>query len=133
MYKANARSAIILLQKCGLHDPRLSVKRLTNIINRNPGFQLAIVDRRGSVRACAIGSYDGGFYGYVYIVAIHPKHRNQGYAKALLIKLLGVFREAGATHVTAHVNVMNIAGAALAKSCGLEFYRGLGTYCRTLS
>ncbi len=91
---------------------------------------LAMLTRAGAVGFSAVcdgrvAAYGGMICvldeGQITNVATHPEHRRKGYAKEVMLALIGYARSEGLSSVTLEVRASNAAAIAMYE--GLGFYR----------
>lgn len=83
---------------------------------RNPGLSaVAVLD--GSLVGCILCGHDGR-RGYLQHLAVHPDHRRQGIAKALIQRCLARLQEVGV--YKSHVDVL------VDNAAGMQYWEGLG-------
>ncbi len=95
------------------NDPATSI-RMKLAVGRDLFFVATVA---GAVVGTVMGGYDG-HRGWVYSVAVHPRHQRQGIGAALLRRLEGALRERGCLKVNLQVRATN-AGV-------IAFYEKLG-------
>lgn len=71
----------------GLNNLDDSKQGITKFLNRNPTTCFVALDGHRHVVGAILAGNDGR-RGYIYHTAVHPEHRNQGIAKALVQRVL---------------------------------------------
>lgn len=92
-------------------------------ILENPVSNLLVAERMGAASRRLVG-YLGMWElvdeGHISTLAVHPEHRRQGIARALLINALGHFAERGVDSVSLEVRASNEAAQSLYGWFGFE-------------
>jgi purine-nucleoside phosphorylase/ribosomal protein S18 acetylase RimI-like enzyme len=90
-----------------------------------------VAEHQGRLIGSVIGAFDG-WRGNIYRLAVHPGHRRQGVAQALLVEVEGRLREQGAKRITALVETGHADAVGFWSAVGYQIDGRIGRFARTL-
>jgi ribosomal protein S18 acetylase RimI-like enzyme len=110
-------AVISLWRSCDLvrawNDPQKDIRRKLQV--RPELFLVGVLD--GRIVACVMAGYEG-HRGWLNYLAVAPRHRRQGYARAIVDEAERLLRAAGCPKVNLQIRTANRSV--------IEFYRRLG-------
>jgi len=88
------------------------------MLRRNPGLFL-VAEEDGIVVGTLFASHDGGYFGYIYKVAVTHDHRRGGVASMLVERAIENFKRVGIEWIFANVHCENEPSFRLLAKFGL--------------
>ena len=95
----------------------------------SPATQFLVAEDTGMIVGTVIGSFDG-WRGNIYKMAVHPDHRRQGVARALLAGLEGFFDAQDVKRITALVETAHPWAVGFWEAVGYQVHDGMARYYR---
>lgn len=96
----------------------LTEELFDRMLERNPGL-FFVAEKEGKVIGSVFTSHDGGYFGYIYKLAVLPKHRREGIGAALLQRAVENLRHIPIEWIFAHVGRSNAFPRRLFAQFGL--------------
>ena len=115
----------------GLRSLDDSKDGINAFLNRNPNTCFIALD--GNTVTGAILCGHDGRRGYIYHTTVHPDHRNQGIATALIDAAVAALQKEGITRVCLNVMESNEPGKTFWQNRGWEKKDFLGFYSRSIT
>ena len=96
-----------------------SREKFKKMLNKNKGCYFVAIDKNKIV-GNIFAAHDGGYFGYIYKLAVLKHHRKDGIATALIEKVLGRFKEVKVRWVFCHIRKKNKISINLFKKFGFK-------------
>ena len=97
------------------------------ILQRNKGLFL-VAEREGIVVGSIFASHDGGYFGYIYKIAVLSQYQRQGIASALLKEVIDRFTKLSIDWYFGFVKNENLASKQLLAKFGIRQQREYQLY-----
>ncbi|MBI4174623.1 MAG: GNAT family N-acetyltransferase [Candidatus Aenigmarchaeota archaeon] len=108
-----------LLEKGKIPISVLNEERFRKLLEKN-GDCCFVAEADGIVVGNVFGMHDGAIRGYIGSLAVADDYRRRGIGKALVTKVLNVYKSLEIPRIFAHVEKTNDASIRLFKSLGIE-------------
>lgn len=98
--------------------------RFQKMLTKNRGLFL-VAESDGKVIGTIFASHDGGYFGYIYKVAVSPEHRGKGVGPALIRRVLEKLEQEDIYRCFAWIQPENEASLSLFAKFGIVPQTGL--------
>lgn len=95
------------------------INKFKKMLVKNKGYYL-VASEKGKIIGNIFACDDGGYYGYIYKLVIHPNHRNKGVASILIKKILEKFAKDKIRWIYAHIRKDNSTSISLFNKLGFK-------------
>ena len=120
--KSDFNQVVLLLEKVGLYGKHLTRIKFNGLVHRNHGFIFVAENNKkivGTIFAC----HDGGYYGYIYKLAVAPRFQRQKIGTTLVDTVLEKFKRKDIDWIFMHVKKHNIPSIKIFKNLGFGIRR----------
>lgn len=108
-----------ILRIAELAEDWFTVRLFIAMLEKNRGHYFVAV-RNNVVLGTIFSSHDGGYFGYLYKLAVLPQYQREGIGSALLQKVVREFRAIGIDWYFANVDKVNQASLSLLAKHGIR-------------
>lgn len=128
--RADEAAAVLDLWRQAGATPSITdtVEALQDAIG-HPAAVVLVAEAGRELVGSIIGTFDG-WRGNIYRLAVHPAHRRQGMARALVAAVEERVRQSAATRITALVEREHPDAAGFWEAAGYEQDQRIARYCR---
>ena len=107
-----------ILHTTGLARDWFTPELFTKLLMKNKGHYF-VATRNQTVLGTIFSSHDGGYFGYIYKLAVLPEYQHEGIGSALLQHVIAAFENIGVNWQFAHINDDNTASLSLLAKHGI--------------
>ena len=111
-----------ILKACHLSGPWFTRTLFRKLLKKNKGLYL-VAEMQGKIIGSVFAMEDGGYYGYLYKLAVLPTYRRYGIATKLINSALQVLAKHGIDWTFALVEKTNRASIKTLQSVGFKIRR----------